>query len=177
MGLMQRRKGRAYEQLIARELRAAFPAAEVRRSSQADRAANSDVVVTGTPVLERLWLELQDAREPTPVAKLAQAERDIAAGLRAGRATTATTAAVRLPVVIWHRLGARSHHVTTRLWVLDTLRGGPPPAASTESAATIVTVDLAPFIELARQAALRREQAPRIGGAACPDPTAPLDAP
>jgi hypothetical protein len=31
-----------------------------------DRDYNSDIVITGDPVLERLWLELNDAREPRP---------------------------------------------------------------------------------------------------------------
>ncbi len=112
---MQREKGKRFERHIAARLREVFPGSDVRRSSQADRAANSDVVITGEPLLERLWLELQDARDPTPLAKLQQAERDIELARRAA-------ANVRLPVVIWHRIHERASQVTTRLWVLDELR-------------------------------------------------------
>lgn len=138
MSAMQRYKGRAYEQQIARQLRAAFPAAEVRRSSQADRAGNSDVVVTGSAVLGRLWLELQDARRPTPGAKLTQAERDIARGSPVGR----------LPVVIWHRIREQGHQVTTRLWVLDVLRFGLERSSHVPFADEVVTLDLEEFIGL-----------------------------
>jgi hypothetical protein len=110
---MQRRKGRSYEQRIANVMREQWPGIEVRRSSQADRAHQSDVfVAVGPPKLMRLWLELQDARKPTPEAKLAQAERDI----------SESSDRSRLPVVVWHRMGERSSYVTTRLWVLDEVR-------------------------------------------------------
>jgi hypothetical protein len=115
---MQREKGKRFERDIAARLREVFPAADVRRSSQADRAANSDVVITGEPLLERLWLELQDARDPTPLVKLQQAERDIELVRR-------TSVNLRLPVVIWHRIHERASQVTTRLWVLDEIRGRP----------------------------------------------------
>lgn len=140
MSAMQREKGKAYERAIARVLRETFPAATVRRSSQADRAANSDVVVTGSPLFERLWLELHDARHPNPLAKLQQAERDIELA-RPAR----DDAMHRLPVVIWHRIHERSHQVTTRLWVVDELRG-----VSARSRAAVVTLDLQAFIELVR---------------------------
>src|SRR5262245_36958500 len=104
------RKGKAYERAIARVLRARFPGADVRRSSQADRAGNSDVRVEGHPVLATLWLELTDQRGAdvgTALGKLAQAERDVAA-LPPGSPT-------RWPVIVWHRTGARTSWVTARL--------------------------------------------------------------
>jgi hypothetical protein len=137
MSAMQREKGKAYERAIARVLREVFPAADVRRSSQADRAANSDVVITGSPLFERLWLELHDARDPIPLAKLQQAERDIELARRASDRLN------RLPVVIWHRIRERSHQVTTRLWVVDELRG-----VSAHSRTAVVTLDLQAFLEL-----------------------------
>lgn len=137
MSAMQREKGKRFERDIAARLREVFPATDVRRSSQADRAANSDVVITGDPLLERLWLELQDARDPTPLAKLQQAERDIELARRASGHPD------RLPVVIWHRIHERSHQVTTRLWVVDELRG-----VSARSRAAVVTLDLQAFLEL-----------------------------
>jgi hypothetical protein len=86
----------------------------VRRASQADRAFQSDVFVTGGhPMLARLWFECQDSRKPTPLTKLKQAERDAKYDLTASR----------LPVCIWHELGARDIHVTMRAWVFDEVRG------------------------------------------------------
>lgn len=138
MSAMQREKGKAYERAIARVLRDVFPAATVRRNSQADRAANSDVVITGSPLLERLWLELHDARQPVPLAKLEQAERDIVESEKRGGDGG------RLPVVIWHRIRERCHNVTTRLWVLDELRWGDVSAPDDQ----VVTLDLGAFLAL-----------------------------
>lgn len=132
---MQREKGKRYERQIAALLRTVWPDVDVRRSSQAERAYQSDVYISGGPsVLGRLWLECQDARNPTPLAKLEQAERDIAAHARRDQ---------RVPIVIWHRFGERQSYVTIRLWALDELRGvrkltGNPP----------VTLALMPFVGL-----------------------------
>jgi hypothetical protein len=144
---MQREKGKRFERDIAARLREVFPAADVRRSSQADRAANSDVVITGEPLLERLWLELQDARDPTPLVKLQQAERDI---LEQARVTHGMSDCTRLPVVIWHRIRERTNQVTTRLWVLDELRDFAPWPQSRSAATpdTAVTLDLGAFIAI-----------------------------
>lgn len=115
MGLMQRRKGRAYEQAIARTFRERWPDCVVRRASQAERADNPDVFIADGPeLLKRMWLELTDGRAPDPSAKLAQAEGDIA---------HRTYHRNRLPIVVWHRLGARKSFATTRLWVIDAIRG------------------------------------------------------
>lgn len=143
---LSRTKGRAYEQLIARKLRATFPGADVCRSSQADRAANSDVVVTGSPLLERLWLELHDARQPDPRRKLEQAERDIVDSHRP------QGAGFRLPVVIWHRIHERTHQVTTRMWVLDELRGVWRSTEGLAGCDSVVTLDLEDFVEILRAA-------------------------
>lgn len=118
MGKMQRTKGRAFEQKIAADLRALWPGADVHRSSQADRARQSDVVIEGeVPLLARnLWLELQDAAKPTPLGKLAQAEDDIEKRVLIDRES-------KRPVVIWHRLREQVVHVTLRLWVLNELAG------------------------------------------------------
>ena len=160
MGAMQREKGKRFERDIAARLREVFPDADVRRSSQADRAANSDVVVTGEPLLERLWLELQDARDPTPLAKLQQAERDIAVARRTG-------VNYRMPIVIWHRIRERTSQVTTRLWVLDEIRGRPngafqelaehgPLDVDLDEAA--VTLDLDAFIAILKALATANQR-------------------
>lgn len=135
MGLMQRRKGRAFEQRIAKIFRAHFPTATVRRASQADRAHQSDVYITGGPdILSRLWLECQDARNPTPGKKLEQAERDL----------DMLRDPTRLPVVIWHKLGARDINVTTSLWVLWSVAGEHCPFLSGPEQ-TLVTLELNAF--------------------------------
>jgi hypothetical protein len=121
MGLMQRRKGRAFEQAIARRLRATFPTATVRRALQAQRAFNSDVFLEGVPdPLSRLWLELQDAREPTPLVKLLQAERDVA---RVGlpRLNDPLGSRPWIPVVVWHRTAERTIWATLRSQALHDL--------------------------------------------------------
>lgn len=111
MSKMQRVKGKVFEREIARLLRERWPGADVHRSSQADRARNSDVVVVGGPLAaSSLWLELQDAARPTPEKKLEQAERDVQAG-----------GGERLPVVIWHKLREREIWATCRLQTLVTL--------------------------------------------------------
>lgn len=127
MGLMQREKGKAFERKIAAELRKHWPEATVRRSSQAERAYQSDVFIEGGPaLLDRLWLECEDARNPDPRKKLAQADRDVARLKNHAVAATPTTDDVRkasagfgaIPVVIWHRLRERAIWVTLRLGTL-----------------------------------------------------------
>ena len=98
MGLLSRRKGRAFEQKIARILRATWPDRVVHRSSQADRAYASDVVVNEVPI----WWECQDAAKPTPRDKLVQAERD-------------SKGTFYKPMVVWHRSGERGLNVTMRV--------------------------------------------------------------
>ena len=109
MGKMQREKGKRFERQVAEILRGYFPGATVHRSSQADRAFASDVVVEGdAPDMARaIWWECQDAREPTPRAKLEQAERDIA-----GRELLD---GIKHAVVVWKKTGGRTVHVLMRL--------------------------------------------------------------
>ncbi len=137
MSAMQRNKGKRFERAIAAELRTRWPAAIVRRASQAERADNPDVFAEGAPVLARLWLELQDARQPTPALKLAQAERD-AAAWQARR----TPGSDRWPVVVWHRLGERTTWATLRLGTLLALTGSTSPAQA------VVTLELGAFLDL-----------------------------
>lgn len=140
MGMKSRRKGKRFEQVIAAELRGVFPAAEVHRSSQADRAYEPDVVSKGAPVLERLWLELNDAAKPNPIAKLEQAERDITALMPHGTRD--------LPIVVWHRIRERTVWVTTRMWVLDKLRKPDEIAALACATLVPVTIDFADFLKI-----------------------------
>ncbi len=141
MGKMQRTKGKVFERRIAAALRVFWPDAEIRRSSQAERAYEADVFARGAPVLERLWLELNDARAPQPLKKLVQAERDLA---------TAPFNRSRYPVVVWHRIREHVEWVTTRLWVVDRLRYSPDCDASGN---LVVTMQLPDFIDLLQGAA------------------------
>lgn len=112
MGKLSRTKGREFEQRIARDLRTALPGATVHRSSQADRAYESDVVVSeGSALARSLWLECQDARHPTPLDKLAQAERDLS---RPQPYEVFMRLRDRLPVVVWHKIATRDVFVTMR---------------------------------------------------------------
>lgn len=119
MSKLSRTKGGAFERKIARELREAMPRATVRRSQQAHRAYEPDVVIEGNApsIALRLWLELTDSRAPSPLDKLAQAERD-AAGY--------VWPPGPLPIVVWHRTGARAVQVTARLGTLCEVLGGEP---------------------------------------------------
>ena len=97
MGKRARGKGLDFERKIATALRAIYDSPEltaelaastrdrarhrellksskVRRSDQGKGALEPDVVVQDCPV----WHELQRAKRPEPVVKLAQAERDVA---------------------------------------------------------------------------------------------------
>lgn len=130
MSKLSRTKGGAFERRIARELREAMPLATVRRSMQAHRAYEPDVVVEGCApsIARRLWLELTDSRAPSPLDKLAQAERDSA------------HCREWLPVVVWHKTGAKSVQVTARLGVLCEVLGGEPTVVG-GYLGTPVTVD------------------------------------
>jgi hypothetical protein len=143
MGAMQRNKGKSFERVIASQLRALWPGADVHRSSQAERAREPDVAIAGhAPELaRRLWLELQDARKPTPLTKLAQAEKDI-------EAQSLLQMESRRPVVVWHKLLERTIWVTTRFWVLCELSGWShtPDYRCAPTHELVVTVDWVAFL-------------------------------
>lgn len=143
MGLISRRKGRAFEQRIAREFRQRWPEALVRRASQAERADNPDVFIEGgAPLLSSLWLEMHDARNPIVVKKLAQAERDVR-DLHVPRSC--------VPIVIWHKLGERSIQVTMRSWAFAWFAYDEAHPDSEY----VVTMDFGSFMRLIESAALR----------------------
>lgn len=134
MGLLSRTKGKVFERKVANVLRAKWPGIEVRRSSQADRAVQSDIyVANGNAKLERIWWELTSSKQPSPETKLEQAERDV----------SSSCALTRLPVVVWHRYGERTSYATTRLWVLDAVRGVTSPVRS-----EAVTMPLDQFLDV-----------------------------
>lgn len=133
MGKKSRTKGRSFEQLVADVYRTQWPAAVVRRSLQAHRAYEPDVVVEDHRLGQRLWTECQHADASTPLQKLAQAERDILALNR-------PTGPRLLPIVVWRSTGSRTVSLTTRLWVLEEL-GGHADVHMEEWGQLVVTVD------------------------------------
>ena len=163
MGRMQREKGKRFERQIAAELRAIWPDAVVRRASQAERADNPDVFIEGgPPILSRLWLELQDARVPTPRLKLEQAEADV----WRWQAERRIERAHRLPVVVWHRIHGTVIYVTTRLWVTTTLAMYCP----TRIPDLEITMSLDAFVQLLQYRARMDADAAATTASYCPPP-------
>jgi Holliday junction resolvase len=150
MGKMQREKGKAFERKIAADLRSRWPTAVIRRASQAERADNPDVFCeSGPTVLRRLWLELQDARKPNPLGKLEQAERDVLCWATQRDRGAREFEGYRFPAVVWHKLAERTVWVTTRLWILDRLRGTSGACTLPES---VVTLDWPTFLDMVQAA-------------------------
>lgn len=129
-----RRKGRRFEEQIAQELRQIYDSSPliqemaeaakkkdnrrhrellkkslVRRSDQGRGANEPDLVIEGCPC----WLELQDARAPTPLKKLEQAEGD-----------TAKIDSRLRPVAITHKIGSQSIQVMMRYHDLTMITHG-----------------------------------------------------
>lgn len=126
MGKHSRDKGINFEQLIATAYRERWPGVTVRRSEQAHRPFEPDVVVDHHPFGSRLWTECQHADDPTPLRKLAQAERDIGAAMErqgAGPDLTAIAANHLYPIVVWRQSCSRVINMTTRMWVIERISG------------------------------------------------------
>lgn len=115
------RKGKKFELVVRDHLRLVareepwISGLTVRRSSQAERAWNADLIIEGVDAvpgwLLGLWLECEHANDPDPRAKFAQATRDVARYCtRTGRP--------RWPVIVWRRTGGRVLNATTSV---DTL--------------------------------------------------------
>lgn len=138
MGLKSRRKGAAFERLIARQFREWFPqyAHHVRRGKQSHLADECDV-----PGLPGIWSELEDAVDPSPLAKLDQAIGDAPPG--------------DIPVAITHKTRARRIKATLRLsdlvrvWLL---------ASESPSVHAPVTVDLDDWLYLLKHALPRMQE-------------------
>lgn len=127
-------KGKAFERKIAIAFREVFPEADVHRSSQADRARDSDIVIEGDLpwFVKRLWIEAEDSEKPSPESKMTQAARDV--GSRE-----------RDPVVIWHRKHERAIWVTCRLELLLRLSVALPMRDQEDP---LVTLELVDFLTL-----------------------------
>lgn len=109
-GRQRRRKGGDFERKVARLIRKKYPTATTRRSEQAARAYEPDVVIEGDApfAARRLWLELEDSRKPSPRTKMQQARRDISQAYK-------FTAPDRAPAVVWHPYRKRTIYVTIAL--------------------------------------------------------------
>lgn len=120
VGKKSRRKGRKFEQRIARALRARWPEATVRRALQSHKPYEPDLVIEGpAPLIVRsLWLELTDGKDADlrVPGKLEQAERDIDRAHPAGEWK-------RYPVCIWHIIAQRRIHASMRIQTLGAIMG------------------------------------------------------
>jgi hypothetical protein len=156
MGLLSRTKGKVFERKVAKGLRDAFPGLDAHRSSQAERARNPDLILDRPPhpLLARLWLELEDAKEPDPYGKYAQAVGDLGRLGEAGRD--------RLPVVVWHKYRSTVVWATTTISVLDDLRGVRDAVfqvgGGLRTKAAMVTTPLDDFIAILQEQVARRTE-------------------
>lgn len=111
VGRLSSAKGKAFERLIVNTIKSALgPGSVVRRSSQADHAYNSDVVVESSGTwLDNAWLELTTGSVSWAKveAKIEQAKRDLA--LRRPSA---------VPCVVWRVRGHRN------IWMTKTNSAG-----------------------------------------------------
>lgn len=147
LGRRSRNKGKAFELVVRDQIRASLPHVTnltVRRSLQAERAWDADLIVEGDSNLPAwllsLWLECEHANDPDPRVKLEQARRDVAR-------FTARMGRSRLPLVVWRKTRARSVYASTDVTTLFTLTGRDFPAGTPGSGA-LVTMLLADLLSL-----------------------------
>jgi hypothetical protein len=157
MGKLSRRKGKTFEQHVATAYRLLWPDAEVRRSLQAHKPYEPDVVVVHPrlPWVTALWTECQHAKESTPKLKLQQAERDV----EEWRKRQTEKHHARLPIVVWKTHGSGTVQLTTRLWVLVQMTTKPdrfPPLLLPHlvdgAEDTVITTDFNSWITLIKHA-------------------------
>lgn len=128
MGLKARRKGVKFELVVRDHLLEglAMPSDSqltIRRSSQAERAWDADLIIEcpGAPDwLTNLWVECEHANTPNPHAKMSQALRD------AGAATMRTSRQ-RTPIVVWRKTGERTLCMSTHAGLFYELTTGTYP--------------------------------------------------
>lgn len=130
LGRRSRNKGKSFELVVRDHIRRGAPGLEtltVRRSSQAERAWDADLIIEGSGIPEwmlELWVECEHANDPDPRKKFAQASRDASlASARSGRSRT--------PVVIWRKTASRSVWFSTDVpSMFRLLHGVAPPSPS-----------------------------------------------
>ncbi len=150
LGRRSKAKGSNFEREVKNQLITLlgpmYPNLIVRRSLQAERAYESDVVVEGDGIPQRIldiWFECNHSNDPNPLLKLAQAVRDTdIASKHSGRR--------RMPAVVWRK--TRSHTDNVTIYIGDLLRvaGCFSPSVSDSEATTrtIVTLDWMSFMNL-----------------------------
>lgn len=108
------------------EHKALLKESRVRRSDQGRGAMEPDLVIQDCDC----WMELQDAQQPDPQAKLLQAESD-ALEARHGQ----------WPVAVTHKIGRRSIQVTLRCAVFL------EEVAKWMSGMDVITIDYSDFLD------------------------------
>jgi hypothetical protein len=153
IGRRSRGKGQAFELTVRDRLTEAFVSQSrtdpdngltIRRSSQAERAYESDLIIEGPGVpqwLCDLWVECEHANVPDPWKKLEQAKRD------AGLAITRTRRD-RMPIVVWRETGKRIIWLSTTLPILCELVGGHRAGDGVHGTDLLVTVELGATLDL-----------------------------
>lgn len=141
MGLRSRVKGKTFEREVRDHIQRAFAHLDsltIRRSSQAERAYESDLIIEGPNIphhLTTLWVECEHANKPNPIKKYAQAIRDCELYvIRMQRP--------RVPIVCWRGTGERTVRLTTTLFNLNLLLLGIGSGSESEAAPLLVTTPL-----------------------------------
>jgi hypothetical protein len=126
-GRRSRNKGKAFELVVRDQFKIVLPHVAnltIRRSLQAERAWDADLIVEGDGNLPAwllsLWLECEHANDPDPKVKLIQARRDVERFI-------ARTSRRRLPLVVWRKTHSRSVYASTDLATLLELLGQDVP--------------------------------------------------
>ena len=152
LGRRSRRKGPAFELVVRDHILEALVSRNttdgltIRRSSQAERAWDADLIIEGPPPVPQwlldIWVECEHANDPNPAAKMVQAKRDAgAATLRLKRQRT--------PVVVWRRTGERTIWLSTELqFMLELLHAGNDlPPVPGHGTGLLVTCRLGEFLD------------------------------
>lgn len=127
-GKRNREKGKEFERVVADAMKIVFNhhptyfkayPLEVRRSSQAERAYEADVIIESPAApqwLLDMWIECENAKDPKTEDKMAQAIHDAAQA-------TLRTSRQRTPVVVWRPFNTRTIWLSTYASWLDELLG------------------------------------------------------
>lgn len=146
LGRRSRSKGKSFELVVRDAILFAFRDSgltmTIRRSSQAERAYDSDVVVVGDQLpdfLADVWWECQHSKQPDPPTKYEQAVRDC-------EVFYDRTRRCRWPVVVWRKHGERTLWLTTELGTIVSLLGNPSTTVGRQQK-ILATVRLDEFLE------------------------------
>jgi hypothetical protein len=141
VGLRSRVKGKSFEREVGHHFQTAFkplPALTIRRSSQAERAYESDLIIEGPDVphyLAALWVECEHSNKPNPNKKFDQAVRDAEIYMKRMQRT-------RVPIVCWRATGERTVWLTTTLYNMNLLLLDIGAGSASDAAPLLVTTPL-----------------------------------